>query len=135
MALDKTNKNYYYNVGRCVAVIEIMNGLGIGFRSSVFNNANDKLPYQLKTALANDSHNLHNELLEPAEVVLLEGELPKKIMDSEQGGSFWMGYYNEKSFVEEKYGGIFGKVTTERTEYTPSAVSAVEDNNIEELER
>ena len=27
MALDKTNKNYFYNVGRTVAIVEIMNEL------------------------------------------------------------------------------------------------------------
>ena len=51
MALNKDFKDYSYNLGRTVAVVEIINGLRETFASQVADNAKDKLSYQLKEAL------------------------------------------------------------------------------------
>ena len=51
MGLNKDFKDYSYNLGRTVAVVEIINGLRETFASQVADNAKDKLPYQLKEAL------------------------------------------------------------------------------------
>lgn len=58
MALNKDFKDYSYNLGRTVAVVEIINGLRQTFASDVANNAKDKLPYQLTEALK--KHNWTN---------------------------------------------------------------------------
>ena len=47
MALDKEFKDYSYNLGRTVAVVEIINGLHQTFAADVANNAKDKLPFLL----------------------------------------------------------------------------------------
>ena len=82
MSLNKENKNYCYNLGRTVALVEIINKLEHTFMSKVYDNAFVYLPYQLRNALFNDKHNLHKELLEPAHVVLMEGEIPHGILTS-----------------------------------------------------
>ena len=144
MGLNKDNENYYYNLGRTVALVEIMNGLSTRLMSQVFDNAFAALPYQLKKALFNDKHNLHAELLEPANVVLMKGEIPHGVMTAcDSNGSYAIGYYHQKHYLEEKYHGIYGKVETvvvehvpEKVEYTPDGVSVKDcDNIIEELKR
>lgn len=142
MALNKENKNYYYNLGRVVAIVEIMNNLDHMFMSKVFDNAFAYLPYQLKKALFNDKHNLHKELLDPADVVLMKGEIPHGILTAyDQTGAYAIGYYHQKAYLDETYHGVFGKVETEVTEhvpehvdYSPDGVNAgVKDNIIDEL--
>lgn len=138
MGLDKTNNNYCYNLGRVVAVVEIMNGLLITFASSVFNNANDKLPYQLKEALKKDRHNLHDELIYPSDVVLNNGTLPSKpITTIDTDGKYWIGYYHEKAYLADKYKGIYGVEEVIVEHHTPEQVDvpAGTDNRIDELAR
>ena len=67
MALNKDFKDYSYNLGRAVAVVEIINGLRQTFASDVANNAKDKLPYQLTEALKNED--------DTAVVITLSGKL------------------------------------------------------------
>jgi len=145
MALDKSNKNYYYNLGRTVALVEIINNLPMNFAGLVFDNANEKLPYQLREALKRNSHNLHKELIEPADVVLFHGELlPTKVMTSvDANGTYWIGYYHQKSYLADAYKGVFGMVETEVSEHVPEKVDFSpegvnadgKDNIIEELRK
>lgn len=145
MALNKESKNYYYNLGRVVAIVEIMTGEGLV--SLVFNNAKEKLPYHLTKAMHDDKHNLHKELLAPAHVVLMEGELPKNIMTvHDSNGLYHIGYYHQKAYLEDKYKGNYGKIETVIEHHTPvkiedridseSIKATIESNNeIEELRR
>lgn len=144
MALDKSNRNYYYNLGRTTALVEIINNLPPIFSCLVFDNANEKLPYQLNEALKRNRHNLHKELIEPADVVLNQGELPSKVMTTvEPIGKFWIGYYHQKSYLDNTYKGVFGKVETEVTEHIPELVDCspervdadCKDNIVNELRR
>ena len=137
MALDKNNKNYFYNVGRTVAIVEIMNELPDTWRGKVCDNAHQNLPYQLKKALFNERHNLHKELLDPAHVTLMEGDLPKTLMTVEdKTGLFWIGYYHEKAYLDETYKGIYGKVETTIEEHVPDQIAVTRDAEpIDELRR
>jgi hypothetical protein len=138
MALNKDFKDYSYNLGRTVAVVEIINGLRQTFASDVANNAKDKLPYQLTEALKKTSYNIHKELLEPADVVLNHGELPSKpVTTIDQMGRYWIGYYHEKAYLADTYKGIFGKVETTIEEHVPEHIDvpADTDNTIDDLKR
>lgn len=138
MALNKDFKDYSYNLGRTVAVVEIINGLRETFASQVADNAKDKLSYQLKEALKKQSHNIHNELVEPADVVLNQGELPSKPVTSiDPMGRYWIGYYHEKAYLADTYKGIFGKVETTIEEHVPERIDvpAGTDNTIDDLKR
>lgn len=104
MALNKEFKDYSYNLGRAVAVVEIINGLRQTFASDVANNAKDKLPYQLTEALKKHTHNIHKELTGPADVVLNHGELPSKPVTAiDPMGRYWIGYYHEKAYLADTY--------------------------------
>lgn len=138
MALNKELKDYAYNLGRTVAVVEIMNGLRETFASDVANNAKEKLPYQLTEALKKINHNIYKELVDPADVVLNHGELSSKVItaiDSE--GRYWIGYYHEKSYLTDTYCGIFGREEVTVEHYTPEHidVSSGMDNSVDELRR
>lgn len=138
MALDKENKNYYYNLGRVTAIVEEMNDVPHNFLGKVFDNANNILPYWLKKSLSNDKHNLHKELLEPADVVLMHGEIPKTLMTVvDNNGSFYIGYYQQKAYMTEKYNGVYGKEETIIEHHTPERIEAPDsmDNTISELKR
>lgn len=138
MALDKKNNDYFYNLGRTVAIVEIMNELPDTWRGKVCSNAYQNLPYQLKKALFNDQHNLHSELLEPANVALMKGELPKTLMSVEdRKGTFWIGYYQEKTYLDKTYKGVYGKVETTIEEHVPKHIDVAPDidNTIDDLKR
>jgi len=138
MALNKEFKDYSYNLGRTVAVVEIINGLRQTFASDVANNAKDKLPYQLTEALKKTSHNIHKELIEPADVVLNHGELPSKPVTAiDPMGRYWIGYYHEKAYLADTYKGVFGKVETTIEEHVPERIDvpADTDNTIDDLKR
>ena len=138
MALDKTNKNYYYNLGRVTAIVELMNDMPYNFVGKVFDNANNILPYWLKKSLFNDNHNLHKELLEPADVVLMHGEIPKTLMTVvDKNGSFYIGYYQQKAYVTETYGTAIGKEEVTIEHHTPERIDvpADTDNTIDDLKR
>lgn len=146
MALNKENKNYYYNLGRVVAIVEIIEDVKLF--SLVFDNAREKLPYHLNKALLKEKHNLHAELLDPANVVLMEGDLPSHVITAvDSTGVYAIGYYHQKSYLQGKYNGVFGLVETtiehhvpykieDKTECGGSEVSSdAKDNIIEELKR
>ena len=138
MGLNKDFKDYNYNLGRTVAVVEIINELRETFASQVADNANDKLPYQLYEAVKKTSHNLHKELIEPADAVLNHGELPSKpVTTIDPMGRYWIGYYHEKAYLADTYKGIFGKVETTIEEHVPERIDvpADTDNTIEDLKR
>jgi hypothetical protein len=138
MALNKEFKDYSYNIGRAVAVVEIINGLRETFASQVADNAKDKLPYHLKEALKKTSNNIHKELLEPADVVLNHGELPSKpVTTIDPMGRYWIGYYHEKAYLADTYKGVFGKVETTIEEHVPEHIDvpADTDNIIDDLKR
>ena len=138
MGLNKDFKDYSYNLGRTVAVVEIINGLRETFASQVADNANDKLPYQLKEALKKTSHNIHKELIEPADVVLNHGELPSKPVTAiDPMGRYWIGYYHEKAYLADTYKGVFGKVETTIEEHVPERIDVLADadNSIDDLKR
>lgn len=138
MGLNKDFKDYNYNLGRTVAVVGIINGLRETFASQVADNANDKLPYQLYEAVKKTSHNLHKELIEPADVVLNHGELPSKSVTTiDPMGRYWIGYYHEKAYLADTYKGIFGKVETTIEEHVPERIDvpADTDNAIDDLKR
>lgn len=122
MALDKNNKNYFYNVGRTVALVEIMNELPDTWRGKVCTNAFQYLPYQLKKSLFDERHNLHKELLAPAHVTLMEGELPMTLMSvKDETGIFWVGYYHQKAYIDKTYK-VIGKMETEVYEHVPERI-------------
>ena len=137
MGLNKENKDYFYNLGRTVALVEIMRGLPKTFISRVFDNAFANLPYNLSKALVMDSHNLHAELLGPANVVLMQGELPHGILTAyDPSGRYTIGYYHEMAYLDDKYKGAFGKVENVVEHHTPERLDAmVDDNSIGELRR
>ena len=138
MGLNKDFKDYNYNLGRTVAVVEIINELRETFASQVADNANDKLPYQLYEAVKKTSHNLHKELIEPADVVLNHGELPSKpVTTIDPMGRYWIGYYHEKAYMADTYKGIFGRVETTIEEHVPEHIDvpADTDNTIDDLKR
>ena len=138
MALNKDFKDYSYNLGRTGAVVEIINGLRETFASQVADNANDTLPYQLYEAVKKTSHNLHKEMIEPADVVLNHGELPSKSVTTiDPMGRYWIGYYHEKAYLADTYKGIFGKVETTIEEHVPERIDvpADTDNAIDDLKR
>ena len=138
MGLNKDFKDYNYNLGRTVAVVGIINGLRETFASQVADNANDKLPYQLYEAVKKTSHNLHKELIEPADVVLNHGELPSKpVTTIDPMGRYLIGYYHEKAYLADTYKGIFGKVETTIEEHVPERIDvpADTDNAIDDLKR
>ena len=138
MALDKNFKDYSYNLGRTVAVVEIINGLRQTFASDVANNAKDKLPYQLTVAMKNERHNIHRELIEPSDVVLNHGELPSKPVTAiDPMGRYWIGYYHEKAYLADTYKGIFGKEEVTIEHHTPEHIDvpAGIDNEIDDLKR
>lgn len=138
MALNKEFKDYSYNLGRAVAVVEIINGLRQTFASDVANNAKDKLPYQLTEALKKHTHNIHKELTGPSDVVLNHGELPSKPVTAiDPMGRYWIGYYHENAYLADTYHGIFGKEEVTVEHYTPERIetTADADNSIEELKR
>ena len=138
MGLNKDFKDYSYKLGRTVAVVEIINGLRETFASQVADNANDKLPYQLTEALKKTSHNIHKELIEPADVVLNHGQLPSKPVTAiDPMGRYWIGYYHEKAYLADTYKGIFGKVEITIEEHVPERIEmpADTDNTIDDLKR
>jgi len=135
MALDRNNRNYYYNLGRCVAIVEIMNELPKTFRSLVFDNAFEKLPFQLNEALAKDKHNLHDELMSVAEVILADGnEFPKGLLTAyDTNGSFWIGLYHEGKYLDDTYHDVYGNAETVILDNIPEQISPIASNKIEEL--
>lgn len=138
MTLEKTNTNYYYNLGRVVAVVEIINNLQQGFASRVHNNALEKLPAQLTAALKKSQHNIHKELVGPADIVLNHGQLPSKAMTATDSfGRYWIGYYHEKSYLADTYKGVFGKEEVVIEHHQPERVDVreVDDNSLAELKR
>jgi hypothetical protein len=138
MALDKTNKNYYYNLGRVTALVEVMTDRPYNFVGKVFDNANNILPYWLKKALFNDKHNLHKELLAPADVVLMHGEIPKTLMTVvDKNGCFYIGYYQQKAYITEEYGTAIGKEEVTIEHHTPEHIDVPTDidNTIDDLKR
>lgn len=138
MALNKSSKNYCYNIGRAVAIVEIVNNLRGEFAAKVHDNASANLPYQLREALKNNHHILHHELVESADVTLNGGELPSKDMATiDKVGSYWIGYYHEKSYLADTYNGIYAKEEIIVSHHTPERmqVDADADNTINELKR
>lgn len=101
--LDKESKNYYYNLGRVVAIVEIMNGLRPDFFQKVSINAYAYLPYHLTKALFNDNHNLHAELLDPADIVLRQGKIPHGLFfGRDKNGEYALGYYHQKAYIDNQ---------------------------------
>lgn len=139
MGLDKENRNFYYNVGRTTAIVEVMNGLPTGFVSKVFDNARLNLPYQLNKALMNERHILHRELLEPSLISLMDDPLPTKIMSTNATGGcrFWAGYYHQKAYLQQNYKKLFENVETTIEEHIPERVEVPEgfDNALDSLRR
>lgn len=137
MGLDKNNKNYFYNLGRVVAIVEIMEDTHPSWVRRVFSNASENLPYNLRQALAHDKHNIHGELIDPADIVLNRGELPKTpISACDENGQFWIGHYHERHYLDGKYNGCYGNVETVVEHYTPERIETFEEpKTIDELRR
>lgn len=134
MALDNIFNNFFYNLGRVVAITEIMNDVK-NLVIQVNDNAAEKLPYQLREALKKQNHNLLPKLINPADIVL-NGELPSQVLKPEQGNPYWIGYYHEKAYLDKVFKGVFGNVGAEVTEHVPARVEVpVESNEINELKR
>lgn len=135
MALDKQNKNYYYNLGRVVSLVKIINDLDPLFVSRVYDNASDKLPYQLREALKKHNHSLIGELVECADVVL-KNDFPTHVLAPEDGGMYWFGYYHENKYLSDTYNGVYGNVETEISEHCPDPiVVSSTSNDIESLKK
>jgi hypothetical protein len=144
MALNKDSKDLGYNLGRVVAIVEIIEGENLF--SLVFNNAKEKLPFYLNKALSKKDHNLNRELVGPAEFILSK-ELPSKVITAiDDKGTYSIGYYHQKSYLEGKYHGNYGIVETTIEHHTPYiiedktdsnsvGVSIVKDNVIDDLKR
>lgn len=133
MALEKNCKNYYYNLGRCVAVVEIM--VNRKMYAAVAINPSEKLRYSLDKAIMMERHNLHGELCDIMKVVGLE-KLPSRILTAlDLKGQYDIGYYHEKEYLDATYGGTYGVEETVVTETIPENVSPIQDNTLPDLER
>ncbi len=84
MALDNIFNNFFYNLGRVVAITETMNDV-------------KNLVIQVKKK---QNHNLLPELIDPADIVL-NGELPSQVLEPEKGNPYWIGYYHEKAYLDK----------------------------------
>lgn len=120
MALDKNNKNVFYLLGRYVAVVERSNG--VEFNSTQMHNIQ-----QATETLMRYDRNVSNYTEERMQIMsnLSADGFPKKVLEDEDGGRFWIGYYHQKATMP----------TEVVTHHTPTAVKAVESNEIKELEK
>ena len=119
MALDKTNTNPYYLLGRYVAVVERSNNEQL--RAAQMDNIQQSTA--LLTRYDRNKANFADIRMEIISKVNSDG-WPEKVLDAD-GGRFWLGYYHQKAelpmFVESV------------THHTPDRVAPVESNEIDEL--
>ena len=120
MALDKTNTNPYYLLGRFLAVVEKSNNepLHAAQITNIWQNTAVLASYDRnKTRYAD----VRQEIMAK---VSADG-FPAKILEDADGSRVWVGYYHQKSvlplFVESVM------------HHTPDAVDPVESNEIDEL--
>lgn len=120
MALDKTNTNPYYLLGRYVAVVEMSNNEQL--RAAQMDNIRQSTA--LLTRYDRNKANFADIRMEIISKVNANG-WPEKVLEDADGGRFWLGYYHQKAelpmFVESV------------THHTPDRVAPVESNEIDEL--
>lgn len=120
MALDKTNNNQYYLLGRYVAVVERSNNELM--RAAQMDNIRQNTA--MLTRYDRNKANFADIRMEIFSKVNADG-WPEKVLDDADGGRFWLGYYHQKAelpmFVESV------------THHTPDRVAPVESNEIDEL--
>ena len=120
MALDKTNTNPYYLLGRYVAVVERSNNEMM--RAAQMDNIRQNTA--LLARYDRNKTNFADIRQEILSKVNADG-WPEKVLGDADGGRFWLGYYHQKSelpmFVESV------------THHTPDRVAPVESNEIDEL--
>lgn len=122
MALDKTNKDVYYLLGRYVAVVERSNNKF--FTSAQFHNIQDNtsnlVRYDLnKTNFADVRQQIMSNLDATG--------WPEKVLADADGGRFWIGYYHQKAALP---------MFTDKVErHTPERVAPKDNNLIEDLKK
>ena len=92
MALDKTNQDKCYNLGRLIALTEAATETPAGFAGLCIQNPLDKIAFHLREVLREGSE----ELVEVASRV---GDLPSGLT-AEQGGRAWIGYYHQRAALD-----------------------------------
>lgn len=128
MALDRDCKNYFYRLGRLVAVVEKMAKVPQTFSGSVYDNAEQKLLPDLRDTLNNankvtEKHPLTDELFELASVGLDERKIPFEcIGNTGHGMTYWLGYEHEKKYIMDNYPSLCGMAVTEVYYHVPEHV-------------
>lgn len=122
MALDKTNTNQYYLLGRYVAVVERSNNELM--RAAQMDNIRQNTA--MLTRYDRNKANFADIRMEIISKVNSDG-WPEKVLDNNDGGRFWLGYYHQKAalpmFVEDV------------THHTPERLDPLDNNEIEELKK
>lgn len=120
MALDKTNTNPYYLLGRYVAVVERSNNVQLraAQMDNILQNTALLTRYDRNKAKFAD---IRIEILSKFDA---DG-WPEKVLEDADGSRFYVGYYHQKSALP---------MFVEKVEHhKPDAVDPVESNEIDEL--
>ena len=120
MALDKTNTNPYYLLGRYVAVVERSNNEQL--RAAQMDNIRQNTA--LLTRYDRNKANFADIRMEIISKVNANG-WPEKVLEDADGGRFWLGYYHQKAELP--------MFVADVTHHTPERVDPVENNEIDEL--
>lgn len=135
MGLDKTNVDYYYNLGRLIAIVEIMNDLDVLFINRVIENPKQGMPFQLREACRKMNHVLYKELMSADENVALKKDFESEQIKPEPCGRVFIGYYHEKKYIGDNYK-VLGNVSTTVEHHDPEPVSDLnQPNEISELKK
>lgn len=122
MALDKTNTNQYYLLGRYVAVVERSNNELM--RAAQMDNIRQNTA--MLTRYDRNKANFADIRLEIFSKVNADG-WPEKVLDDADGGRFWLGYYHQKAALP--------MFTDSVEHYTPERLDPLDNNEIEELKK
>lgn len=122
MALDKTNNNQYYLLGRYVAVVERSNNELM--RAAQMDNIRQNTA--MLTRYDRNKANFADIRMEIFSKVNADGWL-EKVLDDADGGRFWLGYYHQKAALP--------MFTDSVEHYTPERLDPLDNNEIEELKK
>ena len=122
MAIDKTNNNQYYLLGRYVAVVERSNNELM--RAAQMDNIRQNTA--MLTRYDRNKANFADIRMEIFSKVNADG-WPEKVLDDADGGRFWLGYYHQKA--------VLPMFTDSVEHYTPERLDPLDNNEIEELKK
>ena len=122
MALDKTNTNQYYLLGRYVAVVERSNNELM--RAAQMDNIRQNTA--MLTRYDRNKANFADIRMEIISKVNSDG-WPEKVLEDADGGRFWLGYYHQKAALP--------MFTDSVEHHTPERLDPLDNNEIEELKK